>query len=210
MLKMLYRVVKRVIDLLLSIPLWLLFSPLMLIISVCIKVFDGGEVFVGSPKRLGKDRRLFFMYKFRTMVSDAHELVDKDELFKNHKLENDGRVTKIGRILRNTDMDELPQLINIILGDMSLVGPRPYYVDEIEHHLKLYPEDMVYFDNIFTVKPGLTGIWQVSGRNDISFRERLRMESEYALKSSILMDIYILFVTPFIVLTRKGVKGKNV
>jgi lipopolysaccharide/colanic/teichoic acid biosynthesis glycosyltransferase len=90
MLKMLYRVVKRVIDLLFSILLWILFSPLMLIISVCIKVFDGGEVFVGSPKRLGKDRRLFFMYKFRTMVSDAHELVDKDELFKNHKLENDG------------------------------------------------------------------------------------------------------------------------
>lgn len=207
---MLYRVVKRVIDLLLSILLWIFFSPLMLIISVCIKVFDGGEVFVGSPKRLGKDRRLFFMYKFRTMVSDAHELVDKDELFKNHKLENDSRVTKIGRILRNTDMDELPQLINIILGDMSLVGPRPYYVGEIEHHLKLYPEDMVYFYNIFTVKPGLTGIWQVSGRNDIHFRERLKMESEYALKSSILIDIYILFVTPFIVLTRKGVKGKNV
>ncbi len=120
------------------------------------------------------------------------------------------RVTKIGRILRNTDMDELPQLINIILGDYESGWPRPYYVDEIEHHLKLYPEDMVYFDIIFTVKPGLTGIWQVSGRNDISFRERLRMESEYALKSSILMDIYILFVTPFIVLTRKGVKGKNV
>lgn len=207
---MLYRVVKRFIDLLFSILLWILFSPLMLIISVCIKVFDGGEVFVGSPKRLGKDRQLFFMYKFRTMVSDAHELVDKDELFKNHKLENDSRVTKIGRILRNTDMDELPQLINIILSDMSLVGPRPYYVEEIEHHLKLYPEDMVYFDNIFTVKPGLTGIWQVSGRNDIHFRERLKMESEYALKSSILIDIYILFVTPFIVLTRKGVKGKNV
>ena len=118
------------------------------------------RVKLGSPVLFTQDRpglvgtdgkeTVFKMYKFRTMVSDAHELVDKDELFKNHKLENDSRVTKIGRILRNTDMDELPQLINIILGDMSLVGPRPYYVGEIEHHLKLYPEDRVYFDNIFS------------------------------------------------------------
>ncbi len=206
----LYRVVKRVIDLFVSIFLWIFFSPLMLIISVCIKVFDGGEVFVGSPKRLGKDKQQFFMYKFRTMISDAHELVDKKELFKNHKLENDTRVTRIGRFLRNTDMDELPQLINVILGDMSMVGPRPFYIDEIEHHLKKYPEDSIYIENIMSVKPGLTGIWQVSGRNSIPFRKRLRMESEYSLQHSILKDIYILIITPFAVLTRKGVRDKNV
>jgi lipopolysaccharide/colanic/teichoic acid biosynthesis glycosyltransferase len=205
-----YVVVKRVIDLLVSVFLWILLSPLVLVISICIKVADGGEIFVGSPKRLARGYREFFMYKFRTMIPGAHMIVDRKELFKNHKLENDVRVTKIGRILRSTDMDELPQLINVILGDMSLVGPRPYYVDEIEYHLERYPKDIEFFKNIMNTKPGLTGIWQVSGRNEIPFRERLMMESEYATHRSILKDMYILLKTPFVVITRKGVRGKNV
>lgn len=203
------------IDLFLSIILWIIFSPLMLLIAILIKLSDGGEIFLGTPTRLGLYGRPFFMFKFRTMVMDAHLLTmkskhEREKLFKNHKIYNDVRVTKLGRILRGIDLDELPQLINIILGNMSMVGPRPYYLDEIEHHLKKYPEDILYINNIMKGKPGLTGIWQVSGRNKISFRKRLKMESEYVLKPSILKDIYILIKTPFVVLTRKGVKDKNV
>ena len=212
---MLYRIVKRTLDLILSLSLWILTSPLMLLISICIKLSDGAEVFVGTPRRYCIDGKTFFMYKFRTMIPNAHNIAMsngevKKKLLGDHKLNDDIRVTGVGRILRNTDLDELPQLINVILGDMSMVGPRPFYQEEIQHHLEKHPEDEKYFKNIFSVKPGLTGIWQVSGRNEISFKERLKMESEYALKPSILKDIYILLKTPIVVITRKGVKGSNV
>ena len=207
---MLYRIVKRIFDLIVSTILWVLTSPLMLVVAVLIKLSDGGEVFVGTPVRYGLDGKSFFMYKFRTMIPNAHEIAMsngnmKDSLLSNHKLKGDIRVTRIGRILRNTDLDELPQLINVMLGHMSMVGPRPYYHDEIKHHLEQYPEDQMYFNDIFSVKPGLTGIWQVSGRNEIPFRKRLKMESQYALNPCILNDIYILLKTPWVVLTRKGV-----
>lgn len=207
---MLYRIVKRFFDLLLSTALWVMTSPLMLAIALVIKLSDGGEVFVGTPVRYGLDGKSFFMYKFRTMVPNAHEIAMgkgdmKKSLLSNHKLKGDVRVTRVGRILRSTDLDELPQLINVMLGHMSMVGPRPYYHEEIKHHLKQYPSDERYFNDIFTVKPGLTGIWQVSGRNEIPFRKRLQMESHYALNPCILNDIYILLKTPWVVLTRKGV-----
>lgn len=207
---MLYRIVKRTIDVILSTVLWILTSPLMLLISILIKLSDGGEVFVGTPVRYGLEGKHFFMYKFRTMIPNAHDLtmVDsnkRDELLSNHKLKGDSRVTRVGRVLRGTDLDELPQLINVLLGHMSMVGPRPFYSEEIEHHLKEYPKDEKYLKNIFKVKPGITGIWQVSGRNEIPFRERLRMESEYALNPSIIKDVYILLQTPWVVISRKGV-----
>ena len=211
---MLYRIVKRTIDVILSTVLWILSSPLMLLISILIKLFDGGEIFVGTPVRYGLEGKHFFMYKFRTMIPNAHDLImgdsgKRDELLGNHKLNGDSRVTRIGRVLRNSDLDELPQLINVLLGQMSMVGPRPFYSEEIEHHLKEYPKDEKYFKNIFKVRPGLTGIWQVSGRNEIPFRERLRIESEYALNPSIIKDIYILLQAPWVVISRKGVKDKN-
>lgn len=182
----------------------------MLAIAIVIKLSDGGEVFVGTPVRYGLDGKSFFMYKFRTMVPNAHEIAMgnremKKNLLDNHKLKGDSRATKIGSVLRSTDLDELPQLINVMLGQMSMVGPRPYYREEIEHHLEKHPSDERYFKDIFSVKPGLTGIWQVSGRNEIPFRKRLQMESHYALNPCILNDIYILLKTPWVVLTRKGV-----
>ncbi len=212
---MLYRIVKRTIDLFLSIILWILTSPLMLVIALAIKLSDGGEVFVGTPVRYGREGKSFFMYKFRTMIPNAHELAMKDskvkgELLGNHKLEKDLRVTRVGRILRNTDLDELPQLINIVLGQMSMVGPRPFYTEEIEEHLSKYPKDSKYFKEIFSVKPGLTGMWQISGRNEIPFRDRLVIDTEYAKHPSLLTDLYILFKTPWVVLSRKGVKGRDV
>lgn len=212
---MFYRIVKRVFDFSIATILWIPLSPLMFLIAILIKLSDGGEVFVGNPVRKGLNGNYFFMYKFRTMVPNAHTLAmsngkSKDDLLSNHKLVNDTRVTKIGRILRDTDMDELPQLINVILGDMSLVGPRPYYDDEIKYHLEKNPKDVKYLEKIFTVKPGITGPWQVSGRNSIPIEKRIRMESEYASSPNLLNDIYIFLKTPFVVITRKGVKGKNV
>ena len=211
---MLYRIVKRALDLILAIVLWILTSPLMLLISICIKLYDGGEVFVGTPMRYGMEGKTFFMYKFRTMIPNAHHIAMsnrhiKKKLLEDHKLYDEIRVTRIGRILRNTDLDELPQVINVVLGNMSIVGPRPFYEEEVQHHLEKHPEDKKYFKDIFSVKPGLTGIWQVSGRNEISFVGRLKMESEYALKPSILKDIYILLKTPVVVLSRLGSTNKS-
>jgi len=212
---MLYRIVKRITDLILSTFFWILTSPLMLVIAILIKVSDGGEIFVSTPVRYGLEGKSFFMYKFRTMVPNAHSIAMndsklKEELLSNHKINGDSRVTRIGRILRNTDLDELPQLINIMLGQMSMVGPRPYYSEEIEKHLSVYPNDEKYIKEVMSIKPGLTGIWQVSGRNEISFKDRLKIESEYALNPSILTDTYIMLMTPWVVISRKGVKGKNV
>ncbi len=212
---MFYRVVKRILDLLVATTLWIAVSPLMLLISIVIKLYDGGEVFVGTPMRKGLNGDYFFMFKFRTMVANAYQLAMNDvsmreELLSNNKLSNDRRVTRVGRFLRNTDLDELPQLINVILGNMSLVGPRPYYKEEVDYYLEKNPADVKYFKKIFLAKPGITGPWQVGGRNSIPMGKRIRMEAEYVSNPNLLTDLYILLKTPFVVLTRKGVRGKNV
>lgn len=155
------------------------------------------------------------MYKFRSMIPNAHQeilnnpkYIDLKKKWEKNgnklKLEDDTRVTWIGKILRKTDIDELPQIINIIKGDMSLIGPRPMYKDELERHLTKYPKDKEYLKEIFKVKPGITGIWQVSGRNKISFSERLKMDSEYTKNINFITDLKIFFKTPYVVLTRKG------
>lgn len=174
----------------------------MFLISILIKLQDGGEVFVGTPVRCGLNGNTFFMYKFRTMVPNAHS--QKTELNDVHKVENDSRVTVLGKLLRRWDLDELPQLINVILGQMSIVGPRPFYKGEIEQYLKGNPEDAKYFKELQKVKPGLTGIWQVSGRNTIPFSKRVRMECEYIKQRNILKDIGIMLITPYVILSGKG------
>ncbi len=120
------------------------------------------------------------------------------------KIAEDTRITPVGRFLRKTDLDELPQIINVLKGQMSLVGPRPMYKDEVLRHLKKNPEDEKYLEDIFKVRPGITGIWQVSGRNKIPFRERLRMDTEYVKNQNLFTDFKILLKTPYVVLTRKG------
>jgi undecaprenyl-phosphate galactose phosphotransferase len=155
------------------------------------------------------------MYKFRTMIPDAHREILENPEYTNLKkrwegngnklkIDEDIRITPVGRILRKTDLDELPQLINVLIGQMSIVGPRPMYKDELERHLKSNPKDKKYLKDIFSVKPGITGLWQVSGRNEIPFNKRLKMDAEYAKKQSFLLDIKILLKTPYVVLTRKG------
>lgn len=174
-------VVKRFIDICAGLAGMCVLIPLTIILYI-VKIMDKdkGPLFF-SQDRIGKDGKLFKMYKFRTMVVGADEKLEKilredeearKEYEKNKKLKNDPRITKIGKFLRSTSLDEFPQFINVLKGDMSLVGPRPYLPRE--------EEDMGYYYYYITkCKPGITGLWQVSGRSELSFEERLDLDLEY-------------------------------
>ena len=218
MSKMLYKKIKRILDIIFSSILLLFFSPLLLLVYILIWIEDRSEVFVKQPIRLGVNGKEFKMYKFRSMVPNAHEKILNNPKYSSLKkkwsgndrklsIKEDDRITKIGKVLRSTDIDELPQLLNVFKGDMSIVGPRPMYKLEIEEHLKSYPEDKKKIETILSVKPGMTGIWQVSGRNDIIFKDRVVLESEYSENYNLLADAKIFFLTPYVILTRKGVHG---
>ena len=191
-----YSFLKRTVDITASAAALLLLSPVFLVTSLAIrKDSDGPAMF--TQKRIGKDGKLFEIYKFRTMVPDADkklfELLDKDEKAReeykvNKKLKNDPRITKVGNFLRKTSIDELPQLINVLKGDMSLVGPRPYLPRE--------KDDMGdYYNTIIESKPGITGLWQVSGRSNTTFEERLHFDEEYNEKKSFAFDMGLLVKT---------------
>lgn len=191
-----YSFLKRTVDITASAAALLLLSPVFLVTSLAIrKDSDGPAMF--TQKRIGKDGKLFEIYKFRTMVPDADkklfEMLEKDEKAReeyklNKKLKNDPRITKVGNFLRKTSIDELPQLINVLKGDMSLVGPRPYLPREID--------DMgSYYDTIIESKPGITGLWQVSGRSNTTFEERLHFDKEYNEKKSFTYDMGLLVKT---------------
>lgn len=210
---MLYRIIKRVLDLFISLILWILLCPLMLLISFLIKVTSKGPVFVPECIRLYKFKP-FFMYKFRTMKVNGNQILDSNpelkEMLKNdHKipLMKDLRVTKLGKILRSTDLDEIPQLLNVLLGNMSLVGPRPYMIWEVE---KLVNSDdeigKLNMREIQKIKPGLTGLWQISGRNNLSFEQRVELDALYARNQNFLLDLKIFLKTPKILITGKGRK----
>ena len=191
-----YSFLKRTVDITASATALLLLSPVFLVTSLAIKNDSKGPAMF-TQKRIGKDGKLFEIYKFRTMVPDADkklfELLEKDEEaakeYKlNKKLKNDPRITKLGAFLRKTSIDELPQLINVLKGDMSLVGPRPYLPREME--------DMEgYYDTIVESKPGITGLWQVSGRSNTTFEERMKFDLEYNENKSLKYDMDLLFKT---------------
>ncbi len=215
MSKMPYKIIKRVSDIVLSLFLLIFLSPFFLLVSFLIWLGDRDEIFVKDPLRIGLNRKEFRMYKFRTMIPNAHREIlenpEYEDLKKKWegngnklKIEEDIRITKIGRLLRRTDLDELPQLFNVLMGHMSIVGPRPMYKDEVDRHLKKNPEDERYLKNILIVRPGITGLWQVSGRNDIPFGKRLKMDARYSREQNIFLDMKILLKTPYVVLTRKG------
>lgn len=197
---------KRIIDLFLS-ALLLVFSLLFfIIISLLIKISSPGPV-IFIQKRMGKNGRIFNLYKFRTMYQDAEERLDEllksdwrlqREYQKHHKLKLDPRITPIGRLLRKTSLDEFPQMWNVIKGDMSLVGPRAYLPSELDEMGWLA-------EVIHQVSPGLTGWWQVMGRHDVSFKDRLRLDEYYINNFSIWIDVYILIKTISVVLRGKGV-----
>ena len=204
----LYLVVKRCFDIVFALIGCLFILPIAVIIKISYLLTGDKESIFFSQDRLGKDGKIFKFYKFRTMVPDADrvlkELMENDleitqEYTINKKLENDPRVTKVGKFLRNYSIDELPQLLNILKGDMSLIGNRPYLVRE--------KEDMgSYYNDIVKTKPGLTGYWQVNGRNDVTFKKRLKLESYYSNNLSIYIDLKIFFKTFAVVLLKKGSK----
>ena len=188
-----YLCCKRIFDFTASLTGLILLSPLFLIVALAIKIEDPkGKVFFSQP-RCGKDNKLFPMYKFRSMVSNAEELLE--ELKEQNemdgpvfKIKEDPRITKVGKFIRKTSIDELPQLFNILMGDMSIVGPRP----PIPHEVAEYTD---YQKQRLLVKPGLTCIWQVSGRNSIGFDEWVEMDLEYIEKRSFWLDLKLIFKT---------------
>ena len=202
-----YSFLKRTVDITASATALLLLSPVFLVTSLAIKNDSKGPAMF-TQKRIGKDGKLFEIYKFRTMVPDADkklfELLEKDEEaakeYKlNKKLKNDPRITKLGAFLRKTSIDELPQLINVLKGDMSLVGPRPYLPREME--------DMgQYYDTIVECKPGITGLWQVSGRSNTTFEQRLEVDMEYNENKGFLYDLELLTKTVGVVINKDGAK----
>lgn len=197
-------IVKRSIDIIFSLTGMVILAPVYLLLSILIKIDSPGPV-IFKQDRVGKDGKMFKIYKFRTMVVNAEQKLKEDPvLYKkymesNYKLEpkDDPRVTKLGRFLRETSLDELPQLWNVLKGEMSLVGPRPVVVEE----LKEYGEKAADF---LSVKPGLTGYWQVSGRSRIGYPDRVDIELYYVYHQSLALDLKILLSTIVSVLKREG------
>ena len=188
-----YLFFKRAMDIIGSLCGIILLSPLLIIVALAIKIEDPkGSIFF-SQQRCGKDNKLFPMYKFRSMVSNAEELLE--ELMEHNemdgpvfKIKDDPRITRVGKFIRKTSIDELPQLFNILRGDMSIVGPRPAIPHEVAEYSHYHKQRLL-------VKPGLTCIWQVSGRNSIGFDEWMEMDLEYIEKRNLWMDIKLIFKT---------------
>ena len=197
----LYEVIKRIIDIVASFIGLILLSPLILIVSILIKLESKGEV-IFKQKRVGLNGKEFYMYKFRSMVINAEEL--KAELESQNemsgpmfKIKDDPRITKIGKFIRKTSIDELPQLINVIKGDMSLVGPRPSLPKEVKKFEQWMMERL-------EVKPGLTCIWQISGRNNIDFEDWMKLDIKYVRERSIKLDIKLILKTVLVLFGDKN------
>lgn len=200
--KPIYDFVKRVFDIVWSLIGLIVLSPVFIILSILVKTTSEGPVFF-AHKRVGKGGKSIKIYKFRSMVTNAEELIkqftpeQKAEYEKNFKLENDPRITKVGNFMRKTSLDELPQLINILKGDISIVGPRP--VMDVE--TKIYGN---YRNMLLSVKPGLTGFWAANGRSHTTYTRRRAMEIYYVKNRSVLLDLKIIFKTFISVFKREG------
>lgn len=210
---MVYPFIKRVIDIIGSIILGIIFLPVCLYTAMCIKQDSAGPIFADTPQRVGKNGKLFKLYKFRSMIINAHEKLRQDpklsklygEYKRNsYKLREDPRVTKVGRFIRKHSLDEIPQLINVLQGDMSLVGPRPYYPDELVEQQRKYPHTKDLVKVVLSAKPGITGHWQVSGRSEVNFDKRIKMDADYVKTSSLWLDIVILLKSPWAMVSGKG------
>jgi lipopolysaccharide/colanic/teichoic acid biosynthesis glycosyltransferase len=200
-----YRVGKRMLDLSLAVMGFPLLVPICLFLIVAIKCTSRGPVLY-RHLRVGRNGRPFYLYKFRTMVTDSQRILRmhlatnreaRQEWTRQHKLKIDPRVTPLGKFLRRTSLDELPQIINVVLGEMSFVGPRP-----------IVPEEISRYGNAFGVyaaaKPGITGLWQVNGRGTVSYGRRISLDVDYVKTWSIVCDLRILLSTPRVVVKREG------
>lgn len=203
-----YQGIKRLFDIMCSLIGCLFLLPVVLLVKIAYLLDGDKEKIIFTQNRIGLNGKEFKFYKFRSMVPNADEILfqtlkkDKklrEEYDRNKKLENDPRITRVGQFIRKTSIDELPQLINILKGDMSVIGNRPYLPRE--------KEDMgEYYDEVIKTKPGLTGYWQVSGRSNTTFQDRLRLEKYYSNNCNLKMDIKIFFKTFGVVLLKKGSK----
>ena len=199
-----YRVIKRIMNLLCSFVGVIVLSPFFLIISLLIKVTSKGPVFF-VHERVGLNGKKFKLIKFRTMVNNAEEMIasfspeQKKEWEENYKLKDDPRITKIGKFLRRTSLDELPQLINILKGDMSIVGPRPV----VDEELNWYGDKK---DKLLSVKPGLTGWWAVNGRSNVPYPERCDLELYYVDHISFALDVKIILKTLGAIIKKDGAR----
>jgi lipopolysaccharide/colanic/teichoic acid biosynthesis glycosyltransferase len=197
-----YMTAKRLLDVAVSLGLLAALSPLFLIVALCVKLTDGGPIFF-RQKRVGLNGRVFDFYKFRSMVVDAE--ARKTELMRLNKHGNsvtfkmlrDPRVTWVGRIMRKTSIDELPQLWNVLIGEMTLVGPRPAVVAEVQRYT-------VRERRRLAVTPGLTCIWQVSGRADLDFQQQVELDVRYIRERSMWLDLKLMLLTVPAVLSGKG------
>lgn len=199
-----YRGIKRIMNLLCSFVCIIILSPFFLIISIFIKITSKGPVFF-IHERVGLNGKKFKLIKFRTMVNNAEEMIasfspeQKKEWEENYKLKDDPRITKIGKFLRRTSLDELPQLINILKGDMSIVGPRPV----VDEELDWYGDKK---DKLLSVKPGLTGWWAVNGRSNVPYPERCDLELYYVDHISFALDVKIILKTLGAIIKKDGAR----
>jgi len=214
---MLYRIGKRILDIIVALIAIIVFSLVMFVIAIAIYICSPGSIFVEINNRIGKGGKVFRMYKFRSMIYNAHDwnyhlerhpewkpLYEKWKKIGKLPVNEDPRIHKVGRFIRKTDLDELSEFFNVLLGSMSVVGPRGMYPDELERYKKEYPEIIPYVDDVLTVKPGITGVWQISGRNSMSIPDRFKLDAKYAREKNLLTDIKVIIKTPLVMLSRKG------
>ena len=190
------RLLKRIGDVIFSFLVLTLGSPIFILIGILVKLSSSGSVFY-IQKRVGRNYREFGCIKFRTMYKDADELLPnllekyplmRKEFEKDFKLRHDPRITKLGRFLRRSSLDELPQFFNVLKGEMSVVGPRPIVSNEINKY-------SLFMEEVISVRPGLTGLWQVSGRNNLSYKKRVKLDLVYARNRNFLLDFEIIILT---------------
>lgn len=208
-----YNFFKRCIDIIGSIVLGIVFLPISTLVAIAILLDSPGPVFADTPQRVGKDGSPFKLYKFRSMIVNAHTKLRTDPKLKklyqeykrnSYKLKEDPRVTTVGRFIRKHSLDEIPQFLNVLKGDMSLVGPRPYYADELVEQQRKYPHTKDLVQIVLSARPGITGWWQVSGRSEVNFDKRIKLDADYVLRRSLLFDIYILLKSPWAMISGKG------
>lgn len=203
--KRIYLVSKRILDLIFSVVSIVILSPIFLVIYIILKVVYKGETVLFKQERVGFNGTKFYIFKFRTMVPNAEQILKKNkQMYDNYvkngykfKTEEDPRITNVGKVLRKTSLDELPQFFNIIKGDMSLVGPRPITEPELQE----------YGDNkslLLSVKPGAMGLWQAKGRSEIDYPQRAEIELEYVKKASFFYDVLIVIKNIINIILRKG------
>jgi len=201
--KAVFEFMKRTLDVLIALTLLLVTLPLFVFVAMLVKLTSRGPVFF-KHQRLGRDGQLFWCFKFRTMRADAEERLRQDpkllkEFEASFKIKGDPRITPLGALLRKTSLDELPQLIQVLRGEMSLVGPRPIVLNELAKYT-------VYGEKLLSVRPGLSGLWQICGRSEVAYPERVVMDMYYIDNRCSLLDLQLILLTPFAVIRGHGAR----